>query len=137
MVLAAVLFPVVAAWILGTLVVLGAGAALLARATGGCGKRANACRVHLLMHTVVYPEVQPPPHPKCTRKRIPMMHRRCTPIAHPWLHLGPYPASRGYTPTNCTRNVPGEAYPGQRRPAPSAGVNSATASALNAAPARL
>jgi hypothetical protein len=34
MVLAAVLFPVVAAWILGTLVALGAGAALLARRYG-------------------------------------------------------------------------------------------------------
>jgi hypothetical protein len=34
MLLAAVLFPVVAAWILGTLVVLGAGAALLAHRYG-------------------------------------------------------------------------------------------------------
>jgi hypothetical protein len=55
-------------------------------------------------------------------------------MAHPWVHLGQYPVSSGYTLTICTRNVPAEAYPGQRGPAP--GVNYATASALSAAHAK-
>jgi hypothetical protein len=48
------------------------------------------------MHLAVYPEVHVPPHLSAPGN-APGDAPEVYPIRRLWVHLGPYPASRGYT----------------------------------------